>query len=59
LIHWLMYENENRPKSYHILTYDVRTAAAGSIELPTDGLPDHTARCLISTWRRRRARTGG
>ncbi|RLN16864.1 hypothetical protein C2845_PM02G06760 [Panicum miliaceum] len=59
LIHWLMYKNENRPKGYHILTYDVRTAAAVSIELPTDGLPDHTARCLSSTWRRRRARTGG
>ncbi|KAL6637498.1 hypothetical protein ACP70R_025070 [Stipagrostis hirtigluma subsp. patula] len=37
LIHWLMYRGYWH---FHILTYDVRTAAAGSIELPEEALHD-------------------
>jgi hypothetical protein len=37
-VHWVM-QGGIRDK-FHILTYDVRTATAGSIELPMDCLPE-------------------
>ncbi|RCV41725.1 hypothetical protein SETIT_9G159000v2 [Setaria italica] len=42
LIHWLMYDYYGQ---FHILTYNARTAMAGSIELPKGSLPDH---CKVS-----------
>ncbi|RLN41470.1 hypothetical protein C2845_PM01G34250 [Panicum miliaceum] len=42
LIHWLMYHDY---EDFHILTYDVGTATAGSIELPKHSLPQN---CKVS-----------
>ncbi|TVU37077.1 hypothetical protein EJB05_15543, partial [Eragrostis curvula] len=39
LIHWLMCE-DNDGWGLHIVTYDVCTATAGSVQLPSEGVPD-------------------
>ncbi|TVU46036.1 hypothetical protein EJB05_05553, partial [Eragrostis curvula] len=38
LIHWLMCDMNDR--NLHIVTYDVCTATAGSVQLPSEGVPD-------------------
>ncbi|TVU46038.1 hypothetical protein EJB05_05555, partial [Eragrostis curvula] len=42
LIHWLMCDNNGR--YLHIVTYDVFTAKAGSVQLPSEGVPDRFQR---------------
>ncbi|KAL6893547.1 hypothetical protein ACP4OV_007645 [Aristida adscensionis] len=48
LIHWLMqtFDFEVYGFEFHVLTYDVGTAAAGSVELPAEALPDN---CVASS----------
>uniref|UniRef100_K3ZNI0 F-box domain-containing protein n=1 Tax=Setaria italica TaxID=4555 RepID=K3ZNI0_SETIT len=54
-IHWVMHGGADH---LHVLTYHVRTATAGSIELPMDSLPRSYRETNDSSLRRRRRRTG-
>uniref|UniRef100_K3ZMP2 F-box domain-containing protein n=1 Tax=Setaria italica TaxID=4555 RepID=K3ZMP2_SETIT len=54
-VHWVMYGTGYH---LHVLTYDVRAATAGSVELPMDRFPKSYREGNDANLRRRRRRTG-